>query len=222
MLAKPQIRIGIADNQPLFRKGLSLRFKSERDFHIVGETATGSGALSLVRTRRPSLLIMDFQMQEAGIELVPELLRIDSNLKLMLLTSSHDMRHASQGLMAGAAGYAVKSISGDDLVAAVRAMSTGGQYVMPELAARLIAALSTTKRPAAPSRTIELLNKREVIVLSKAAVGATNKEIARALGIAEKTVKHYMTSLMQKLGVRNRVEAVSLLMHEQGHPERET
>ena len=214
-----KLRIGIVDDHPLYREGVATTLRGEASFDVVGTGANGVEAVRIATEHRPDLMLLDFNMRDGGVPLVAKLLEIKPDLKIVFLTVSESETHVSETLKAGACGYLLKSASGSELASALRSIGSGESYVMPELAAKLLSQMHMRKQPSVrrPLEGLDCLRKREERILQLVAGGATNKEIARALDISEKTVKHYMTTIMQKLNVRNRVEAASLLINSARH-----
>lgn len=208
-----KIRIGIVDDHPLYREGVAFTIREQSEFEVVGLGANGTDALQIARREKPHIMLVDLSMRDGGAPLVTRLHEIDPGLKVVILTVSDAETHVSETLRAGACGYVLKSASGNELLAALRSIGAGDSYVMPELAAKLLTQMQTKKAaPRRPAEGIDCLNVREEGILRLVSSGATNKEIARSLDISEKTVKHYMTTILQKLNVRNRVEAASLMI----------
>lgn len=211
---RSKIRIGVVDDHPLYREGVAATLKAEPDFQVVGVGSNGQDALKIARTERPDIMLLDFNMRDGGVPLVAHLHEVIPDLKVVFLTVSESEAHVSETLQAGARGYILKIASGNELISALRSIGAGDSYVMPELAAKLLTQIhGRTRSPKQQSDGLDALNAREEGILQQVANGATNKEIARSLNISEKTVKHYMTTIMQKLHVRNRVEAASLMIH---------
>lgn len=126
-------------------------------------------------------------------------------VKIVMLTASEDEQHVSSALEAGARGYVLKGIGTNDLLSTLNAVYAGDSYVTPQLAARVLALMK--KKPESIETALPSLTPREEEILDRVSAGRTNKEIARDLALSEKTIKHYMTNIMHKLQVRNRVEA---------------
>lgn len=205
------IKVGVVDDHPIYRDGVAATLKSVPDFEVVGAGGSGNDALEIVERYSPDLILLDLNMPGGGIPLVRKLLELRPQLKPVMLTISGDQEFVSEALREGVRGYILKQVNSRDLIGALLSVHAGDPYVMPELAAHLLKHLGT--RPA-PDRRDKLsgLSAREKEILERVAHGSTNKEIARKLNITEKTVKHYMTTIMQKLQVRNRVEAAAMVL----------
>jgi len=196
-----QLRVLVVDDHPLLRQGVVATLTSARDFDVVAEASTAAEALHLARKTRPDLVILDVGLPDrSGLEVIPEIARASPGAKIAMLTVADDSDLVVESLRAGATGYLLKGVSGAELIAAVRQIVAGQDYVSPAAATNVVQAL------AHPAHKPELSDReREVLVLLRD--GLTNREIAECLFLSEKTVKHYVTALMRKLQVRNRVEA---------------
>ncbi|MFM9939989.1 MAG: response regulator [Hyphomicrobiaceae bacterium] len=205
------ITVVVVDDHPMFRQGLVWALRHSRGLSVIGEAGTTGEALSLATTLQPDVLLLDMSMHGSDTEglAIAQLVRQSfPKIKIVILTVSEDDRHVGTALKLGVNGYVIKSVSGAEICQVVRDVHAGKQHVHPDLAARLLNqanAAPVVTEPAPPRAT---LTAREEQILSFVSRGLTNKEVARQLEISEKTVKHYMTAIMTKLGVRNRTEAV--------------
>lgn len=212
-------RILIVDDHPMFRKGLALSLGEAEDMAVCGEGANAADAVALYQELAPDLVLLDLSMPGGGHAALAEILSYDVQAKVAVLTASEDSDDVLRALRAGAAGYILKGVGGRTLLDAVRALAGGEGYVAPTLAARILSERSPGQYPAGPSpaspnRTVELLSlltPKEMQVLRMVASGYSNKEVAHRTGTQEKTVKHHMTHILQKLNARNRTEAALLL-----------
>ena len=211
-----RIRVAVIDDHPLFREGVTSTIRGSAYLEVAGEGSTADDALRVARDELPDIVLLDVSMPGGGIAAAESIARHCPAVKTIMLTVSESEEHVSQALEAGAQGYVLKGTSGAELVGMMRAVSRGETYVTPGLAARLLT-ISRTQSKVSQAEDIAELTKREEQILDHVARGLTNKEIAIALTISEKTVKHYMTNVMQKLQVRNRVEAV-LAFQSKGRP----
>ena len=176
---------------------------------MVAEGASADDAIRIVKDELPDIVLLDVSMPGGGIEAARTISRVCPVVKIIMLTVSESEEHVAQALAAGARGYVLKGTSGPELINTMRAVSRGEYYVTPGLGgAPADASPSAAEGRAAQDGDLPELTKREEQILDHVARGMTNKEIAKSLSISEKTVKHYMTNIMQKLRVRNRVEAV--------------
>jgi DNA-binding NarL/FixJ family response regulator len=201
-----RLRVAIIDDHPLFREGVVHTLRGTKSLEIVGEGGSAEDALRIAREKLPDIVLLDVRMPGGGVEAARSIARACPVVKMIMLTVSESEQDVAQALEAGAKGYVLKGTSGSDLIKTMFAVSRGESYVTPGLAARL---LTHAKKQQEATRAPELpeLTERETQILAQVARGFTNKEIARALTLSEKTVKHHMTNVMQKLRVRNRVEA---------------
>lgn len=202
------IRVAIVDDHPLYRDGVVATFRSAADFRVVGVGGCAGDALSLVRDHNPDILLLDISIPGNGLAAIQALIQSQSAVKIVMLTVSEDEHHVSTAMKAGAAGYIVKGVTGRDLTRIAREIQQGARYVSPSLAASIMAQPKAAAAPSAALEGLSELTSREGQVVSHVARGLTNKEVARILTLSEKTVKHHMTSIMQKLQVRNRSEVV--------------
>lgn len=203
-----RIRVAVVDDHPLFREGVAHTIRSSKVLEVVAEGACADDAVRIVKDELPDIVLLDVSMPGGGIEAARTIARVAPVVKTIMLTVSESEEHVAQALAAGAQGYVLKGTSGPELINTMRAVSRGESYVSPGLAARLLT-LAKRPQPASPvDSDLPELTRREEGILDHVARGMTNKEIAKTLSISEKTVKHYMTNIMQKLHVRNRVEAV--------------
>jgi two-component system nitrate/nitrite response regulator NarL len=206
-----RIRVAVVDDHPLFREGVAHTLRSSKMVEVVAEGASSDDALRIAKSYSPDIMLLDVSMPGGGIEAARAISRTCPDVKMIMLTVSESEEHVSQALEAGALGYVLKGTSGLELVATTSAIYRGESYVSPGLAARLLAQSKRQSHAVEDESCLPELTKREEQILDNVGRGLTNKEIARGLNISEKTVKHYMTNIMQKLQVRNRVEAVLAL-----------
>lgn len=211
------IKVVVIDDHPMFRAGVVQILSATEDFDVVGEGASAADALHLAKTVSPELMLLDINMPGSGIEAAGLIIKTYPAINVIMLTASEAEENVTATLEAGAKGYLLKGTSGTELVRIARAACNGECYVTPTLAAKLLCQIKQkqTQQKAMQGDGLTELTTREEEVLGHVARGLTNKEIARALTLSEKTVKHYMTIIMQKLQVRNRVEAVIQGMRKQ-------
>jgi DNA-binding NarL/FixJ family response regulator len=205
------IRVAVIDDHPLFREGVAHTIRSSGRLQVVAEGASAEDALRVVMDEMPDIVLLDVSMPGGGIEAARAIAKACPVVKIVMLTVSESEEHVAEALDAGALGYMLKGASGAELISTMCAVSRGESYVTPGLAARLLTISRRKSQASLSDSDLTELTRREDQILDHVAQGLTNKEIARSLNISEKTVKHYMTNIMQKLQVRNRVEAVLAL-----------
>jgi two-component system, NarL family, nitrate/nitrite response regulator NarL len=207
-------KVAIVDDHPIVRRGIVETFAEQSDFEVIGEGASAADAIRIVGEKRPDLIILDISMPGGGVEAAAEIRRLDPSVKMIVLSIREDLATVRAALKAGARGYVSKGVDGADLVESARQILAGERYVSPGLAARLIEhepeAHVPPVGPKAGAPTGANLTHREQQIFDLLREGLSNQVIASRLGLSENTVKHYITPLMHKLGVRNRTEAALL------------
>lgn len=207
MSGSGRIRIVVADDHPLYREGVARALADDPGIEVVGQGEDAGSAVALTQQLKPDLVLLDLSMPGGGgIEALRCIRAQDAPPKVAILTVSEDDDDVMRALKAGAAGYLLKGIGSRELVAIVKDLARGLTYVSPTLAGRILNAMREGAARKAPN-PIDDLSKREEDILRLVAEGQSNKEVGLALDLQEKTVKHYMTSILQKLHARNRVEA---------------
>jgi two-component system nitrate/nitrite response regulator NarL len=203
-----RIRVAVVDDHPLFRDGVTHTFRNSEELDLVAMGGSRDDAVRIVKEEKPDVLLLDIQLPGGGIEAAQLIAGMSCKTKVVMLTASENESDVSAALESGACGYVVKGISGSDLIHTVCAVQKGDIYITPALAARMLKS-NIARRTARneSEKAAFVLTPREEGILNCVSIGQTNKEIAIALNISEKTVKHYMTTIMHKLQVRNRVEA---------------
>jgi len=206
MTGTPQkIRLVIADDHEIVRRGLRMTIQGETDMELVGEAQTGRQAVELVSRLKPDVLLLDIQMPELdGIQVAQLLHAQGATTAILALTSYRDDAQLYAALRAGVNGYLLKDISGDQLVQAIRGVLHGQPQLHPEIARRLM------ERMPAPLDPFAELTAREHEVLVWIAQGLSNKEIGLKLSLTEVTVKGYVSGVLSKLHVEDRTQAALL------------
>jgi DNA-binding NarL/FixJ family response regulator len=195
------IRVLLVDDHQILRASLGRLLDAEEDVQVIGTSGDGSGAVSLVSTARPDVVLMDLSMPGMdGVEATRRIVELDLGTKVVVLTSFSDGERIRDALDAGAIGYLLKDAEPDDLLKGVRAAARGDWPLDPR-AARLL--LSGQGGRAVKAR----LSERELEVLGLVAEGLPNKALARRLGISERTVKAHLTRIYEQLGVSDRTQA---------------
>jgi two-component system nitrate/nitrite response regulator NarL len=207
------VRLLVVDDHTLFRRGLVALLGADPTLRVVGEAADAAEAVRRARELQPDLVLLDNHLPGAtGIQALGDLKEAAPAAKFVLLTVSEDEGDLHLALRNGANGYLLKTIEGDVLTAAIHRVMRGEPVISPELMGKLLAALQargsdTVQAPVAAADTGPALSPREQEVLHQIALGASNKEIARTLDIAETTVKIHVQHILRKLGVSSRVQA---------------
>lgn len=203
------IRLAVIDDHPLMRDGVALTLGREEDFEVVASGASAADAIRIAEEHQPHIMILDVNMPGGGLTAARQIATSSPAIRLLFLTVSERQEDVTAALEAGVRGYILKGISGPDLVKTIRSVAGGETYITPDFAARLLAMPAVkTKAGDASGMARPDLSAREEQILESVALGLTNKEIARKLALSEKTVKHYMSGVLQKLSARNRVEAI--------------
>ena len=205
---KSHIQIIVADDHPLYRSGVVKSLEEAPDLQVIGEANTAEKAVSLVSTTSADIALLDISMPGNGIEAARKIASLDKGTKIIMLTVSEHDKDIMQALEVGALGYVLKGVGSDELISIIRSVHAGMSYVSPSLAARVLLAMKNPDDKALSSdQLMATLTTREEEILQLVSNGQSNKEVGRELELQEKTVKHYMTNILQKLQVRNRVEA---------------
>ncbi len=208
-----KIRVLLADDQRLMRDGLRTLLELEDDLEVVGEAENGRAALDLAASLRPDVVLMDVRMPEMdGVEATRQLAASLPECRVIILTTFDDESIIFEGLRAGALGYLLKDVSGEELAAAIREVNRGGALIQPSVARKVLAEFSRlpaapTVSPVSPVLPGDGLSERETEILKLVARGLSNKEIALRLSLTEGTVKNYVSAILQKLGVQDRTQA---------------
>jgi DNA-binding NarL/FixJ family response regulator len=204
------IRVVIADDHNIVRKGIRELLTDEDDIEVVGEARNGQEAVDLATALRPDVVLMDIAMPVlTGVEATRQLRVAAPSVRILVLTAYEDDPYINGLFDAGAAGYILKTAESREIVRAVRSTAAGQSAIDPAIAPRLLARLS---RPAAGSDT---LTERELEVLRRAAHGLTNKQIGAELQISDRTVQNHLANIYAKLAVASRTEAVTAALQRQ-------
>jgi DNA-binding NarL/FixJ family response regulator len=210
------IRVLLVDDQTLVRQGIQMLLEIETDIQVVGQAANGREALQLVEALRPDVVLMDVRMPEMdGVAATHAISTRFPDTGVIILTTFEDDEFVFGGLEAGARGYLLKDISSEEMAQAIRKVAAGEALIQPSITRKVLEEFSrlatatekSANKPLQPA-LVESLTEREQEVLSALAKGLSNREIARQLVITEGTVKNHVSSLIAKLEVRDRTQAV--------------
>ena len=204
------IRILLVDDQALFREGLRTLLSVQPGLEVVGEAGNGEEAVHLAATLHPDVVLMDLHMPVLdGVAATRRLRESRPDCRVIVLTTFDDDEYVFEGLRAGAVGYLLKDVPSERLVEAIKATARGESFLQPSVAAKVVAEFARMAEwaPLRSDSLVESLSDREMEVLRLISSGKTNREIADVLVIAEGTVKNHVTSILGKLGVRDRTQA---------------
>jgi DNA-binding NarL/FixJ family response regulator len=204
------IRVLVADDQSMVRAGFRMLLTGEQDIEVVAEASNGLDAVAKTRRLNPAVVLMDIRMPEIdGIEATRRILAGGSAARILILTTFGLDEYVYEALCAGASGFVLKDDPPEQLIAAVRTVAAGNALLSPAVTKQVIKQFTRIPHPAPPKELSEL-TERELEILRLIATGLSNAEIGRELYIGETTVKTHVTHIFQKLGLRDRVQAVVL------------
>ena len=202
----PQIRVVLADDHAIVRKGIRDFLEEDAAIRVVGEANDGEEAVALVARERPDIALLDIQMPRLnGLDAARRLRKEFPNVRVLMLTAFEDEPYILAALRAGVHGYLLKTASSDELVHAIHAVAEGETALSPAVAKKLV---QRTSGGAPTEDAMEHLSERELEVLRYAAKGLGNRQIAAALGISDRTVQGHLANIYEKLHVSTRTEAV--------------
>jgi DNA-binding NarL/FixJ family response regulator len=206
--AETPIRVFLLDDHEVVRQGLRALLESGGDIVVVGESGLAQEAAARIPALRPDVAVLDARLPDgSGIEVCRTVRAVDPAIKALILTSYDDDEALFAAIMAGAAGYVLKEITGQDLVGAVHQVAAGNSLIDPALTARVLERVRN-----GPGTAPELagLTEQELKLLALIAEGLTNRQIGERMFLAEKTVKNYVSSILAKLGLERRTQAAVL------------
>jgi DNA-binding NarL/FixJ family response regulator len=209
MSADKPVRVFLLDDHEVVRRGLKDLFDSEEGFEVVGETGSAKEAEAIIPALRPDVAVLDGRLPDgSGVDVCRSIRSVDPSIRAIILTSYDDDEALFAAIMAGAAGYVLKQIMGNDLLDVVRKVADGQSLLDPAVTQRVLDRL----RDGGASEPVELraLTPQERRILELVAEGLTNRQIGEKLFLAEKTVKNYVTSILTKLGLERRTQAAVL------------
>jgi DNA-binding NarL/FixJ family response regulator len=200
------LRILIAEDHPLYRKGMISLLQSIPEFEVVGEASTGEEAVARASQLHPEVILMDLQMPEVnGIEATRRILRESPNIRVLMVTLFEDDDSVFMALRAGARGYILKDADEEEMVLSIRAVGRGEAIFSPAVATRVLAYFS---KPAAQPQVFPTLTDREREILNLIARGHPNPSIAKQLSLSTRTVGNYVSNIFTKLQVADRAQAI--------------
>jgi DNA-binding NarL/FixJ family response regulator len=210
------IRVGIVDDQELFRRGLVMLVGAEDDIEVVGEASDGEEAAALAEEKAPDVILMDVRMPRmSGTEACLTIKQVAPSAKIIMLTMSDDEVDLYDAIKNGASGYLLKDASIDEVAHAIRLVADGQSLISPSMAAKLLEEFKTISRTGGKAEDLApRLTDRELEVLNLVARGLNNREIARDLYISENTVKNHVRNILEKLQLHSRMEAVMYAVRE--------
>ena len=209
------IRVLVADDQSMVRAGFRMLLAGEQDIAVVAEASNGLEAVEKAGRFEPTVVLMDIRMPEVdGLEATRRILGADNGARVLILTTFDLDEYVYDALAAGASGFVLKDDPPEQLIAAIRTVAAGDALLSPAITKRVIKQFARIPRPA-PPKEFDDLTTREQEVFRLIANGFSNPEIARELYISETTVKTHVTHILQKLNLRDRVQAV-VLAHQTG------
>lgn len=212
-----EITVIVVDDHAIFRKGVSDTLALEDDLKVIGEGASASEALDLVELLNPTVALIDLSMPGGGIKATSDIHARYPDVKIIILTASEEDVDIMNAIEAGAFGYVLKDISGDELTTVVRTAAKGQSYMAPTIAFRLAQSLNTRDHDKRETNIWETLTSKQQETLRLIGLGLTNQEIADRTGVRLNTVKFHVAKLLAKLGLRNRVE-LAVFLKNAPHP----
>lgn len=212
------IRVLLADDEAMIRAGVRAIVQSDPGVEVVAEAADGREAVELVLSHRPDVVLLDIRMPRMdGLAACAEILRVAPGTRVVILTTFGEDAYISQALGDGASGFLLKAGDPRELIAGVHAVADGGAYLSPQVARQVIDRFGGGRaaKEAAAAERLSALTDRERDVLTLVGAGLSNADIAERLFLVEGTVKSYVSAILSRLGMRNRVQA-AILAHEAG------
>jgi DNA-binding NarL/FixJ family response regulator len=211
------IRVLVADDHALYRRGLEMVLGQEEGIEIVGEASDGAEAIRRVEELLPDVVLMDIRMpRRSGIEACTAIKDVVPSTKIVILTISDEESDLYEAVRAGANGYLLKDVPGEEIAAGIRAVAGGQSLISPSMASKLLSEFASMikKSEERPQMPVPRLTERELEVLKLVARGMANRDIAKELFISENTVKNHVRNILEKLQLHSRMEAVVYAVRE--------
>ncbi len=206
---REKIGILLAEDHVIVREGTRELLQREADMEVVGEASDGEEAVELTRRLKPNVVVMDIAMPKLnGIEATKQIKRTHPATVVLILTAYDNDQYIAALLDAGAAGYLLKNVRGDELIDAIRAVFAGESILQPSIARRVIEQLRPTTLQLEEALTVSPLSERETEVLKLAAKGVSNRDISQRLYLSNRTVQSHLSNIFKKLVVASRTEAI--------------
>ena len=203
--ATSPIRVFLLDDHEIVRRGIKELLESEGDIVVVGESGSAQEAARRIPALRPDVAVLDGRLPDgSGIDVCREVRSVDPSIKALILTSYDDDDALFAAIMAGAAGYVLKQVRGNDLVDTIRRVAAGQSMIDPAMTAQV---LERVRSGPPKDKELEGLTDQEQKILELIGQGLTNRQIAESMYLAEKTVKNYVSSMLAKLGLTSRTQA---------------
>jgi two-component system response regulator DevR len=207
-MSLPKIRVYLLDDHEVVRRGLRTLLEGAGDIEVVGESGSATDAAHRIPALKPDVAVLDGRLPDgSGIEVCREVRSVDPSIRALILTSYDDDEALFAAIMAGASGYVLKEIKGNDLVGAVRQVAAGNSLIDPTLTARV---LDRVRHPDTVASEFASLTAQELKIVAHIAEGLTNRQIGEEMFLAEKTVKNYVSNILAKLGLERRTQAAVL------------
>lgn len=208
--ANRPVRVLLIDDSQLIRLGLKAALEDRSDISIIGEAGTAREGITLARQLCPDVVLLDLRLpDQPGFAACRELTKVQPDSRVLILTSATDERHVQQAISAGACGYLLKDNDGATLAAAILQVASGRSVLDPTIADQIVRMMKRGPELSATDR-MKLLSFQEQRVVALLTQGCTNKEIGDELGLTEKTVKNYLATIFDKLGISRRAQAAAL------------
>jgi two-component system, NarL family, response regulator DevR len=212
MAPPPPIRLMLVDDHEVVRLGLRALFKQTETIEVIAEAGSVADAVKRAALHHPDVVLMDLRLPDGtGIDACRDILSANPRMRVLFLTSHSDEEAVASTILAGAAGYLLKEVGSKTLINAIELVYAGQSILDPKVTKAVLRRMAVTEGKTSPGRTGEsALSQQEQRILALVVEGRTNKEIAKSLGLSDKTVKNYLSNVFQKLHVRRRAQAAAI------------